>query len=261
MFCNSINKIHRTETERTTQNANGNLTLGRLAPDFMALTTQGYIRLNDYRGKWVVLLSTPMAFTSVSTTEMIGAAQLYPELKIRNTEIIGLTTDNNYANLAWINEIYQTTGILIPFPIISDNDKIVSNLYGMMSPDRLFDITVRDSILINPAGYIRAILTLPITCGRNGDELLRVIDSLQITESYGLATPAGWKQGEPVLIPAPNNVDGIMKIYQQDDPNVVCPLWYLCYTNLSSVIEPNNIEHDVNEAEPVMNTQYIPKKT
>lgn len=255
MFYNSINNVHRSETERTTQSRDNNLTIGRIAPDFMALTTQGYIRFSDYRGKWVIFSSTPMAFTSVSTTEMIGAAMMYPELQKRNTEFIVLTTDNNYANLAWINEIYQKTGVLIPFPIISDNDKVIASLYGMMSPDRLFDITVRDSFLINPEGYIRSILTLPITCGRSGDELLRVIDSLQITENYGLATPAGWKPGDAVVIPAPNTVDGMMEVNQQTDPNRMCPFWYLCYTNLSSVIEA-----DDNTADPELSAQCFYKK-
>ena len=254
-----MNNVHITERERTTESEEGRLTLGRLAPDFMALTTHGYIRLSDFRGKWVVLSSTPMAFTAVSTTEMIGSAMIQPELEKRNALMMVLTTDNNYANLAWINEMYQITGVLIPYPIISDNDKLISNLYGMMSPDRLFDITVRDSFIINPQGYIRSILTLPITCGRSGEELLRVLDSLILNENYGLATPAGWKPGDPLIIPAPHTVEGMMEIIQQTDPNLTCPFWYLCYTNLSSYIE-SDVVANPNVTQPEITTQNIFKK-
>lgn len=242
-----MNNIHKAEREKTTESTSGRLTLGRLAPDFTALTTQGYISLSEYRGKWVIFSSTPMAFTSVSTTEMIGTALLYPELEKRNAVLINLTTDNNYSNLAWVNEIYQATGILIPYPIISDNNKVISNLYGMLSPDRLFDITVRDSIIINPNGYIRSILTLPITCGRNGEELLRVLDSLIITEHYGLATPGGWKPGDPLIIPTPHTVESMMEIHKKTDQNTTCPFWYLCFTDLNSNNESEFDEPDVSE--------------
>lgn len=241
---NNVNDIHRADINID----RGNMTLGRLAPDFIALSTQGYIRLNDYKGKWVVFASTPMAFTPISTTEMIGAAQLYPEFQKRNTEFIGLTTDNNYANLAWINEIYQNTGILIPFPIISDSDKKIADLYGMMNPDRQYGVTVRDTFIISPSGHIRAIETLPITCGRSAEELFRILDSLQISEEYNLYTPAGWEQGEPVVVNPPSTVEELMEINRHTDPNLVCPFWYLCFTNLMSA-EP--VE------EPTATTQCI----
>ena len=239
MFSNNIN-IPEIPDTRTC------ITIGRKAPDFVALTTQGYIRLYDYMGKWVVLSSTPMAFTPVSTSEMISSAMLYPELEKRNATLIGLTTDNLFANLAWVNDVYEKTGILYPYPIISDNDKIISDLYGMMSPDRQHEVTVRDSIIINPSGYIRSILTLPITCGRSGEELLRILDSLQITDEYNLFTPAGWQQGEPVIVPSPTNVDEMMKVNQQTDPNVQCPFWYLCYENLPTEANSNDNTNTLN---------------
>jgi peroxiredoxin (alkyl hydroperoxide reductase subunit C) len=132
IFNNSMNQIAQPERRF------GPITIGRLAPDFIALSTQGYIRLSDYRGKWVILTSHPSAFSAVSTTEIISAAQDYPQLSANNIEIIGLTTDNISAILAWINDIYQNTGISIPFPIISDTDLSLSELYGMISPDRAF---------------------------------------------------------------------------------------------------------------------------
>ena len=121
MFSNNIN-IPEIPDTRTC------ITIGRKAPDFVALTTHGYIRLNDYMGKWVVLSSTPMAFTSVSTSEMISSAMLYPELEKRNATLIGLTTDNLFANLAWINDVYEKTGILYPYPIILSLSEIIG--YG-----------------------------------------------------------------------------------------------------------------------------------
>lgn len=126
------------------------------------------------------------------------------------------------------------------------------------SPDRLFDITVRDSFIINPQGYIRSILTLPITCGRSGEEMLRVLDSLIINENYGLSTPAGWKPGDSVITPAPHTVEGMMEINQQTDPNLACPFWYLCYTNINNYIESNSAKP--NASEPNINTQSIFKK-
>lgn len=207
------------------------ITLGRMAPDFIALSTHGYIRLSDYRGKWVLLTSNPSAFGSVSTTEIISVAENYEELQKRNVEVIGLTTDNLYANLEWVYDIYQKTGITIPFPIIADADLTISELYGMLNPDRLYGETVRDSFIISPFGRIRSILSLPVSCGRSSEELLRVIDSLQLTEKYNLQTPEGWQPGEPVLLPPPNTYDELInRVNTAVDSGIMCPSWYICYT-------------------------------
>lgn len=217
------------------------ITIGRLAPDFIALSTHGYIRLSDYRGKWLLLVSQPMSFTAVSTTEMIGAAQFYQEFQKRNTDLIALTTDNIYANLAWIYDIYQKTGINIPFPIIADGDLVISEQYGMLNPDRLYGETVRDAFIINPFGRINAILTLPNSCGRRAEELLRIIDSLQITEKYNLYTPAGWQPGDPVVVPTPTTSDEIInRINTSESQGMQCPFWYLCYTDLPTEDNSNN---------------------
>lgn len=217
------------------------ITLGRMAPDFIALSTKGYLRLSDYRGKWVILSSQSAAFGSVSTTEMIGVAQFYPELQKRNTELIALTTDNLHANMAWVYDIYLKTGITIPFPIIADGDLQISELYGMLNPDRLYGETVRDAFIINPFGRIRAILTLPLSCGRSGEELLRVIDSLQITEQYNLYTPADWHQGDPVLVPIPNTYDELIsRVNNSEELGMQCPFWYVCYTDSPSVPNADN---------------------
>lgn len=211
----------------------GCITIGRMAPDFMALSTKGYIRLSDYRGKWVIFISQPTAFASVATTEIIATALIYAELLKRNVEMICLTTDNIYANLAWVYDIYQKTGVEIPFPIITDADLRISEQYGMLNPDRMYEESVRSAFVINPNGRIKAVLTLPTSCGRNGEELLRVLESLQITEKYNLYTPANWQPGDQVLIPTPTNYDDLVtRIGNAENSNIQCPFWYVCYTDL-----------------------------
>lgn len=217
------------------------ITIGRLAPDFIALSTQGYVRLSDYKGKWLLLASSPYAFGAVSTTEIISLAQNYEELKKRNVEVISITTDNLPANLSWIYEIYQSTGIAIPFPIIADADLSISELYGMLNPDRMYGETVRDAFIINPFGKIRSILSLPVTNGRSGEELLRIIDALQFTEQYNLYTPAGWHPGDPALLPTPNTLDEIIaRVNTSEALGINCPSWYVCYTNMPSGYQDGN---------------------
>ena len=201
---NNLNNVSK--LERTTEC----VTIGRLAPDFMALSTFGYVRLSDYRGKWIILVSTPSAFDGVATTEIINAAQHYDQLLERNASIIGLTTDNVYANLAWVYDIYQKTGVTIPFPIIADADLAVSELYGMLNPDRLYIETVRDTFIIDPSGRIRAINVLPVSTGRDFEELVRVFDSIQIKENYNLNTPSGWRPGDPYLVPNATSYEEII---------------------------------------------------
>ena len=226
------------------------ITIGRLAPDFIALSTQGYIRLSDYRGKWVVLTSHPSAFGAVSTTEIISAAQDYPRLSEQNIEIIGLTTDNIYSILAWVNDIYQNTGISIPFPIISDTDLSLSELYGMISADRTFGATVRSNFIIDPSGKIKAIITLPVSTGANGEEILRILESILINENYNLHTPANWKPGDPVVVPNPVSYEEMVSRAENSESlGYYCPLWYLCYTNLdmenAGAIIPPQVNNNV----------------
>ena len=240
----SLNKMNQPERRA------GPITIGRLAPDFMALSTQGYIRLSDYRGKWLILTSHPSAFGAVSTTEIISAAQDYPRLSEQNIEIVGLTTDNIYANLAWINDIYQNKGISIPFPIISDPDLAVSEMYGMISPDRIFGETVRGTFIIDPTGHIRAILTLPVSTGVNWEELLVIINSILIKEKYNLNTPAGWKPGEPVVVPNPVSYEEMVsRAENSENLGYYCPFWYLCYTNLNTedigITAPSQVNNNV----------------
>ena len=245
IYNNSINKMNQPERRPDY------LTIGRLAPDFTALSTQGYVRLSDYRGKWLILTSHPSAFGAVSTTEIISAAQNYSNLKERNIEVVGLTTDNIYANLAWINDIYQKTGIEIPFPIISDNDFVISEAYGMISPDRMFGETVRGIFIIDPTGHIRAIVTLPVSTGGSSEEMLRIIDSFLLNEQYKLQTPVSWKPGDPVIVPNPVSYEEMVdRVNNSESLGYYCPFWYLCYTNLSTV--PGQGNNNINAPPPAV---------
>lgn len=222
---NSVNEINQPERGREC------VTIGRLAPDFIGQSTFGYVRLSDYRGKWLILASSPSAFGAVSTTEIIETAQKYPEFLKRNANVIGLTTDNISANLAWVYDIYQKTGITIPFPIIADADLEISELYGMINPDRLYGETVRDVFIIDPSGRIKAIITVPVTTGKNTDQLIRILDTIQLQETYGFQTPAGWNPGEPVLLTNVSSYEELInRINNQEALGYYCPAWYVCYT-------------------------------
>lgn len=233
------------------------VTIGRLAPDFIGLSTFGYVRLSDYRGKWLILASSPSAFGAVSTTELIETAQYYPKLLKRNTNLIGLTTDNISANLAWVYDIYQKTGITIPFPIIADADLEISEMYGMLNPDRLYGETVRDVFIIDPSGRIKAIITVPVTTGRDTGQIIRILDSIQLQETYNFQTPAGWNPGEPVLLPNVTSYEELInRMNNQEALGYYCPSWYLCYTNFDTKNESNPTPPKVNNnvTHPQVNT-------
>ncbi|MFA9423623.1 MAG: peroxiredoxin, partial [Sedimentibacter sp.] len=187
------------------------LTIGRIAPDFTAITTQGPITLSQYRGKWVMLFSHPGDFTPVCTSEFISFAELYPEFEKRNVQLIGVSIDSNPAHLAWFYDILNFSGITIPFPLIADRNATVVTEYGMVNPDRIYEESVRDVFIIDPSQRIRAILAYPATNGRNTYELLRLIDALQVSSEYGVYTPANWMPGDPVIVPPPQTFDEVLK--------------------------------------------------
>ena len=219
------------------------ITIGRLAPDFIALSTFGYIRLSDYKGKWLIISSSPSAFSNVATTEVIDASLNYDKILERGANMIGLTVDSNNANLAWVYDIYQTTGISVPFPIVSDVDLAISEMYGMLNPDRMYTETVRSTFIIDPSGKIKAIYILPATSGKSFDELLRMFDSILIKEKYNLDTPAGWKPGDQVLLPNVNSYQEIIgRVNNQEALGYNCPFWYVCYTNLNTESTGSNTE-------------------
>lgn len=213
------------------------LNIGCMAPDFTAITTQGPITLSQFRGKWVVLFSHPGDFTPVCTSEFISLAQLYPEFEKRNTQLIGISIDSNPAHLAWLYNIYEFSGITIPFPVIADRDATISALYGMINPDRIYEQSVRHVFIIDPVQRIRAILTYPATNGRNTYEILRLLDALQLSTEYGVNTPANWMPGDPVLLNVPETYDElIQRAENPQSPGVDCVQWYMCYENYDKLV-------------------------
>jgi len=177
------------------------LQLGDVAPDFSADTTHGPIRFHEWKGtSWAVLFSHPKDFTPVCTTELGAAARLKPEFDRRNCKIIGLSVDSVASHHQWEGDITDVTGQVVNFPMIGDPDRAVSNLYGMIHPNANDTMTVRSVFVIGPDHKVKLMLTYPASTGRNFDEILRVVDSLQLTANYQVATPADWQSGQDVII-------------------------------------------------------------
>ena len=179
------------------------LRLGDEAPDFEAETTEGKIRFHEWLGdSWGVLFSHPKDFTPVCTTELGYTASLKPEFEKRNTKVIGLSVDPPDAHEKWSDDIEEVTGYRPNFPMIADADKKVSQLYDMLDQNAADTQTVRSVFVIGPDKKIKLQITYPASTGRNFDEVIRVIDSLQLTAKHKVATPVNWKQGEDVIIGA-----------------------------------------------------------
>ncbi len=178
--------------------------LGDTAPDFTAETTEGTINFYDYLGDgWGVLFSHPKDFTPVCTTELGETARLKPEFDKRNVKIIGLSVDLSDAHHEWAKDIEETQGTALNFPVIADHDKKVADLYDMIHPNASDTMTVRSVFVIGADKKIKLILTYPASTGRNFDEVLRVIDSLQLTAKHSVATPVNWKNGDDcIIVPA-----------------------------------------------------------
>lgn len=177
------------------------LQLGDIAPDFYADTTQGKIQFREWAGdSWVVLFSHPRDFTPVCTTELGYVAKLKPELDKRRVKAIGLSIDSRESHLRWLEDIRETQGHALNFPIIADPHNTIAILYGMLHPLHYELYTVRTVFVIDPNKRIRLTITYPQTTGWNFEEILRVIDSLQLTEGYAVATPVNWRSGDDVII-------------------------------------------------------------
>src|SRR4030088_2421180 len=172
------------------------LTLGDTAPDFEADTTEGRIRFHDWIGdSWAVLFSHPKDFTPVCTTELGRVASLKPEFDKRNVKVVGLSVDGVADPERWSGDIEDVTGSKLNFPLLADPDHKVADLYDMIHPNANDTLTVRSVFVIGPDNKVKLTLTYPASTGRNFDELLRVIDSLQLTADYKVATPSDWKDG------------------------------------------------------------------
>ncbi|MEA3077608.1 MAG: thioredoxin-dependent peroxiredoxin [Actinomycetota bacterium] len=183
--------------------------LGDEAPDFTADTTEGTINFHEYLGDgWGVLFSHPKDFTPVCTTELGAVAKLKPEFDKRNTKVIAVSVDDVDSHKRWLKDIEEVGGTAINYPIIGDPDKKVSDLYGMIHPNANDTLTVRSVFVIGPDKKVKLTITYPASTGRNFAEILRVIDSLQLTAKYQVATPADWQDGQDVIIvPAVSDED------------------------------------------------------
>ena len=214
---------------------NSNIKIGQKAPDFKAITTYGERKLNDYKGKWLVFFSHPGDFTPVCTTEMMAFSKAYPYFQNIDTELLGLSIDSNSSHLAWMNDIYIKTGIVIPFPIIADRSGEIARLYGMISKDVSSTKTVRDVVIIDPNGIIRIILTYPLNVGRNIAEIIRAVQALQMADCENVSTPVNWIPNQPVIMPPPKTFAELeeRKKYIEENKNGFS--WYLSFK------EPNKI--------------------
>lgn len=191
------------------------LLLGDVAPDFEVDTTVGRIKFHDWAGdNWVVFFSHPADFTPVCTTELGYTAKLKDDLAKRNAKALVVSVDSVEDHKAWISDIEETQGASVDFPIIADQDKSVATLYNMIHPNADPKVTVRAVYVIDPNKKIRASIIYPPSAGRNFDEILRLIDSLQLTDHYKVATPVNWQDGEDVIIvPSVTDPDEIARLF------------------------------------------------
>lgn len=185
------------------------LKLGTTAPDFVQESTEGTINFHEWLGdSWGILFSHPSDFTPVCTTELGAASKLKKEFEKRNVKIIGLSVDSVESHKKWIEDINQTQDTTVNFPLIADADRKVATLYGMLHPEASETVTVRSVFVIDPDKKVRLTLTYPAATGRDFNEILRVIDSLQLTSYHQVATPANWKQGgDCVILPSITDPD------------------------------------------------------
>ena len=177
------------------------LQLGDVAPDFTQESTQGPIKFHDWLGEsWGVLFSHPKDFTPVCTTELGAVARLKPEFDKRGTKVIALSVDKVTDHVNWTKDIEETQGVKLNYPMLADSDRKVSDLYGMIHPSASETFTVRSVFIIGPDKKIKLTITYPASTGRNFDEILRVIDSMQLTARHSVATPVNWTPGKDVIV-------------------------------------------------------------
>jgi len=204
------------------------LRLGDLAPNFQAQTSAGNIDFYEYLGTgWGVLFSHPADYTPVCTTELGRTASLQAEFEKRNVKVLALSVDSVESHKSWIKDINETQHVHVGFPIIADEDKSIAHAYDMIHPNASETFTVRSLFIIGPDKKVKLIITYPASTGRNFVEVLRVIDSLQLTAGYSVATPADWKEGEDVIVALNVSTDDAIKKFPKG-VDVIKP--YLRYT-------------------------------
>jgi peroxiredoxin (alkyl hydroperoxide reductase subunit C) len=204
--------------------------LGSPAPQFEAVTTVGTLKLEDFRGSWLVMFSHPADFTPVCTTEFVAFAKIHAKLKELNCELMGLSIDSVYSHIAWVRNIEEKLGQKITFPVIADLDRKVATLYGMIMPGESKTETSRCVFIIDDKQVLRAMIYYPLTTGRNMDEILRVVQALQTSDKNGVATPANWRPGDKVIVPPANTQE--LAEQRTKDASLECKDWYFCMKEL-----------------------------
>jgi peroxiredoxin (alkyl hydroperoxide reductase subunit C) len=213
-----------------TQTATGLPRIGSPAPQFEAVTTQGVLKLEDFKGSWLILFSHPADFTPVCTTEFLGFTEIHPKLREMNVELMGLSIDSVYSHIAWARNIEEKFGKKITFPIIADLNKEVATLYGMIMPGESKTETSRAVFVIDDKQIIRAIIYYPLSTGRNMDEILRLVQALQTADKHGVATPANWRPGDKVIVPTPKTQE--MAEERMKEKNIERTDWYFSKKDL-----------------------------
>lgn len=225
---------------------NGNVKIGMKAPEFEAETTMGKIKLNEYKGKWVVLFSHPGDFTPVCTTEMIAFAKANTYFEKLNTCLIGLSVDSNSSHLAWAYDIFCKTGIKIPFPIIADRNGNIARKYGMIATDISNTQTVRNVFIIDDKQIIKTILVYPMNIGRCIPEIIRILQALQMSEDNNVSIPVNWMPNEPVILQPPKTFNELEKRKEEIDRDRNGMSWYLSFkkteNNINSANEYKKLE-------------------
>ena len=203
--------------------------IGDPAPEFESESTFGTLRLEDFKGSWLVFFSHPADFTPVCTTEFVEFANNYDEFKKINTELLGLSVDSIFSHIGWVRNIEQKFSVKIPFPVIADIDAKVASLYGMIMPGDSTTETSRCVFVIDPNGKIRGVIYYPLTTGRNIEEILRLVRAIQTSDEHTVATPANWKPGDNVIIPPPRTQEAAE---ERTQAGYECSDWYFCKKTL-----------------------------
>ncbi|MCD6128612.1 peroxiredoxin, partial [Candidatus Bipolaricaulota bacterium] len=213
--------------------------IGDPAPEFRAQTTHGPIHFpKDYEGKWVVLFSHPADFTPVCTTEFVAFQKRYDEFKKLGCELIGLSIDQVFSHIKWVEWIKEKLGVEIKFPVIADNTGKIGTLFGMLHPEAAESQTVRAVFVIDPKGIVRAIIYYPLNVGRNMDEILRLVRALQLADKEKAAIPAGWPNneliGDRIIVPPPASEEGAKGRLKEAKAGAIdCYDWWFCHKKLS----------------------------
>jgi peroxiredoxin (alkyl hydroperoxide reductase subunit C) len=204
--------------------------LNKPAPAFDAITTQGRKRLEDYKGKWLILFSHPADFTPVCTTEFIGFQERKAQFDAMNCELLGLSIDSVHSHNAWTLNIKEKFGVDIEFPIIADLDMKVAQMYGMIHEAAADTSAVRATFFIDPEGVLRAMVYYPMSNGRQIDEFVRLLKGMQTSDANACATPENWREGEKVIVPPPATIDEAKARLESDEYE--CTDFYFCKRSL-----------------------------